>query len=82
VPAHGVERRAWSAAERRENDREDRAARVAFEQELALMPAHDGLPYEDGAQTGARLLAGPMALDRVGAEAVTVHPQAAHMNLK
>jgi hypothetical protein len=46
VLAHGVERRAWSAAERRENDREDRATPIAFEQELALMPASVEFLYE------------------------------------
>jgi hypothetical protein len=37
---------ACSAAERRENDREDGASAVALEQELALMPPHDDLTYE------------------------------------
>jgi hypothetical protein len=48
VLTHGVERQTlWSAAERRENDREDRASTVAFEQKLALMPASDIFLYEE-----------------------------------
>jgi hypothetical protein len=35
-----------SAAERRKNDREDRASTVALEQKLTLVPAHAFLLYE------------------------------------
>jgi hypothetical protein len=38
---------AWSSTEGRERDREDRAATIALEQKLSLMPAHDCLLYED-----------------------------------
>jgi hypothetical protein len=42
----GAHKRTRSAAEERQDDREDRTASVSFEQKLALMPAHDIFLYE------------------------------------
>jgi hypothetical protein len=47
VLGQGVERQTlWSAAERRENDREDRAVAGALVDKIAAMLAHDCLLYE------------------------------------